>query len=169
MNYLVIVLRLLHIISGVFWVGAGLVMFFFIGPTLGATADAGQKFAQHLMTKTRFTAIMTTSAILTVLAGFSLYWIDSDGFSSAWTHSGPGLSFGVGAGFGLIGLVFGFMVGSTNGALAKLGSQIQGKPTPEQMTQIGALRKRLSVVSPINAYSLLIATLLMAIARYLHF
>jgi hypothetical protein len=37
------------------------------------------------------------------------------------------------------------------------------------MAQIGALRKRLSVVSPINAYSLLIATLLMATARYLHF
>jgi uncharacterized membrane protein len=168
-NYLTITLRLIHIISGVFWAGAGFVMFFFIGPTLGATAEAGQKFAQHLMTQTRFTAIMTASAILTVLAGFILYWIDSDGFSSAWMHSGPGIGFAVGAFFGLIGLVAGILVGNTNGALAKLGSQIQGKPTPEQMAQIGALRKRLSVVSPINAYSLLIATLLMATARYLHF
>jgi uncharacterized membrane protein len=169
MNYLTITLRLIHIIFGVFWAGAGLVMFFFIGPTLGATAEAGQKFAQHLMNQTRFTAILTTSAILTVLAGFFLYWIDSDGFSSAWMHSGPGIGFAIGAAFGLIGLIFGAMVGNTNGALAKLGSQIQGKPTPEQMAQIGALRKRLSVVSPINAYSLLIATLLMATARYLHF
>lgn len=169
MNILMITLRLLHIIAGVFWVGAGLVMFFFIGPTLGATADAGQKFAQHLMLRTRFTAILTISAILTVLVGAILYWIDSDGFSSAWTHSGPGLGFGLGAGFGLLGLIFGIMVGNSNSALAKLGSQIQGKPTPEQMDQIGALRKRLSVVSPLNAYSLLIATLLMAIARYLRF
>ncbi len=167
-NNLVIVLRLVHIISGVFWVGAGLVMFFFIGPTLGATAEAGQKFAQHLMTKTRFTAILTTSAILTVLAGAVLYWRDSDGLSSNWMHTSQGLGFGVGAFFGLIGLVFGAMVGSTNGALARLGSQIQGKPTPDQMAQIGALRKRLSLVSPINAYSLIIATLLMAISRYLH-
>ena len=169
MNILVVVLRLIHVISGVFWVGAGLVMFFFIGPTLGATAEAGQKFAQHLMLQTRFTTILTTSAILTVLAGSSLYWIDSGGLSSAWTHSGAGLGFAVGAFFGLIGLVFGAMVGNTNGALAKLGSQIQGKPTSEQLSQIGALRKRLSVVSPINAYSLIIATLLMAVARYLHF
>jgi len=169
MSYLVIVLRLLHIISGVFWVGAGLVMFFFIGPTLGATAEAGQKFAQHLMAQTRFTAIMTISAVLTVLAGASLYWIDSDGLSSAWMHSGAGLGFGLGAFFALIGFIFGMMVGNTNGALAKLGMKIQGKPTPEQLTQIGALRKRLSVVSPINAYSLLIATLFMAIARYVHF
>ena len=167
-NYVVIVLRLVHIISGVFWVGAGLVMFFFIGPTLGATAEAGQKFAQHLMTKTRFTAIITTSAILTVLAGFILYWRDSDGLSSNWMHTAQGLGFGVGAFFGLIGLVFGAMVGSTNGALAKLGAQIQGKPTPDQMTQIGALRKRLALVSPINVYSLILATLLMAISRYLH-
>ena len=169
MNIFVIVLRLVLIISGVFWVGAGLVMFFFIGPTLGATADAGQKFAQHLMLRTRFTAILTTSAILTVLAGAILYWRDSDGFNSAWLHSGQGLGFGVGALFALIGLVFGAMVGNTNGALAKLGSQIQGKPSPEQMAQIGALRKRLALVSPINAYSLLIATLLMATARYLNF
>lgn len=164
-----IVLRLLHIISGVVWVGAGLIMFFFIGPTLGATAEAGQKFAQHLMTKTRFTAVITTSAILTVLAGFGMYWIDSDGFTSTWVHSGAGLGFGIGAGFGLLGFIFGIMVGNSNSALAKIGSQIQGKPTPEQMAQIGALRKRLSIVSPINAYSLILATLLMAIARYLHF
>jgi uncharacterized membrane protein len=169
MNFLVIVLRLLHIISGVLWVGASLVMYFFVGPTLGATAEAGQKFAQHLMLRTRFIAVITTSAILTVLAGFSLYWIDSDGLSSAWMHSGAGLGFGIGAFFGLIGLVFGLMVGNTNGALAKLGAQIQGKPTPEQMAQIGALRKRLSVVSPINVYALIIAMLLMAIARYLRF
>ena len=169
MNYLVIILRLLHIISGVLWVGAGLIMFFFIGPTLGATAEAGQKFAQHLMTQTRFTAVVTVSAILTVLAGASMYWIDSGGLTSDWMHSGAGLGFGIGAFFGLIGFVFGMIVGNTNGALAKVGAQIQGKPTPEQMAQIGALRKRLSVVSPINAYSLIIATLLMAIARYLHF
>ena len=169
MDFLVIVLRLLHIISGVLWVGAGLIMFFFIGPTLGATAEAGQKFAQHLMTQTRFTAVVTVSAILTVLAGGSLYWIDSGGLTSAWMHSGAGLGFGIGAFFALIGFIFGMMVGNTNGALAKLGAQIQGKPTPEQMAQIGILRKRLSVVSPINAYSLILATLLMAIARYLHF
>jgi uncharacterized membrane protein len=164
-----IVLRLLHILSGVFWVGAGLAMFFFIGPTLGATAEAGQKFSQHLMTYTRFTAIMTASAVLTVLAGFILYWIDSGGFTSAWMHSGAGLGFGIGAFFGLIGLVFGIMVGNTNGALAKLGAQIQGKPTPEQMAQIGLLRKRQSIVSPINAYALILATLFMAIARYMRF
>ena len=102
MNGLVILLRLIHIISGVFWVGGGLVFFFFIGPTLGATAEAGQKFVQHLMTQTRFTAVVTVSAILTVLAGATLYWIDSDGLSSAWMHSGAGLGFGIGAFFALI-------------------------------------------------------------------
>lgn len=169
MNGLMIVLRLVHIISGIFWVGGGLVMFFFIVPTLGATAEAGQKFAQHLLTQTRFTAIVTSAAILTVLAGASLYWIDSDGLTSAWMQSGAGLGFAIGAFFALIGLIFGLMVGNTNGTLAKLGSQIQGSPTPEQMTQIGALRKRLSVISPINTYSLIFATLFMAIARYLRF
>jgi len=169
MNILIIVLRILHIIFGVFWAGAGLIMYFFVGPTLGATAEVGQKFAQHLMTRTRFTATITISAILTVLAGVILYWLDSGGLSSPWMHSGAGLGFGIGAGFGLLGFVFGIMVGNSNSALAKLGTQIQGKPTPEQIAQITALRKRLGVVSPLNAYSLLIAMFFMAIARYLHF
>lgn len=169
MNTFVIVLRIFHILAGIFWVGAGLIMFFFIGPTLGATAEAGQKFAQHLMTRTRFTIIVSVSALLTVLAGAVLYWLDSDGLSSPWMHSGAGLGFGIGAGFGLLGLIFGMMVGQSNTALARLGAQIQGKPTPEQMTQLTALRKRLSVVSPLNAYSLLIAVFFMAIARYLRF
>ena len=167
MNLYVIVLRLIHIISGIFWVGSGLAFYFFIVPTLGATAEAGQKFAQHLITKTRFIAIVTTSAILTVLAGVLLYWRDSGGLTSAWMHSAAGLGFGIGALFGLIGLVFGLIVGNTNGALAKLGAQIQGKPTPEQMTQINVLRTRLARVSPINAYALLLAALFMAISRYL--
>ena len=169
MNYFVLALRLVHVVSGIFWVGSGMAFFFFVAPTIGATAEAGQKFAQHLIIKTRFTAVVITSAILTVLAGSILYWRDSNGLTAQWMHSGTGLGFAVGAFFGLLGLIFGIMVGISNGALAKIGSQIQGKPTPEQLEQIGKLRKRLAVIGPINAYSLIIAALLMAIARYLTF
>jgi uncharacterized membrane protein len=169
MNFLVIVLRILHIISGIIWVGAALMLFFFIGPTVEATQESGQKFIQHLMTKTRFGPVILISALLALLAGFTLYWIDSDGFSSAWTRSGAGLGFGLGAGFALLGFIFGVMVGNSNTALAKLGAQIQGKPTEEQTVQINVLRKRLALFSSLNAYSLLIAALLMAISRYVHF
>ena len=169
MNYLVIVLRILHIFSGIIWVGAALILFFFISPTVEATQESGQKFIQHLTTKTRFGPVVIVSALVALLAGFSLYWIDSEGFSSPWTRSGAGLGFGLGAGFALLGFIFGFIGAASTNALAKLGAQIQGKPTEEQTVQINMLRKRVATFSALNAYSLLIAVLFMAISRYLHF
>ena len=41
MSYLIIFLRLVHILAGVFWVGTAFVMTFYIAPTVGATAEAG--------------------------------------------------------------------------------------------------------------------------------
>jgi uncharacterized membrane protein len=169
MYLLVIVLRLLHILGGVFWVGGALATNFFVGPTIGATGDSGKQFAGYLMSKTRFTTAMTAGAITTVIAGFLLYGIDSDWFSSAWQSSGPGIGFATGALFALVGLVTGIMNGNNNKAMGRLGAQIQGRPTSEQTARLGAIRKQQAWVVPVNSYSLLLAVFFMAIARYLRF
>lgn len=166
MNYLVIVLRLVHILAGAFWVGSSIFLFFFVRPTLAATADAGQKFMAHLVTKANITTRITIAAFLTVLAGGWLYWIDSAGLTSAWRNSGPGIGFGVGSLFALVGLVFGSMVGVNTAKLGTLASQIQGKPSPEQMGQIQAAQKQLAYVSPISTIALILALASMATARY---
>src|SRR6185436_11222833 len=141
MTYLIWLLRIIHILAGIFWVGGALMMAFFIGPAVGATAEAGQKFVGHLMGNLKFSSRVSAAAGLTILAGFILYWIDSDGFTSAWMSSGAGRGFGIGAAFALIGLVFGILVGRTMKSMAQLGAQMQGKPSAEQMQQMGALRK----------------------------
>ena len=169
MNYLTLALRLVHIIGGLLWVGGGLTMNFFIGPTLRATGDAGKQFAGHLMANTRITTVFTVSAYAAVIAGAWLYGIDSNWFSSPWMHSGAGIGFGVGAGFALIGLVTGMMNGSNNQKMAKLGAQIKGQPTPEQMAAIGAIQKQQSWIVPVNTYSLLLAVFFMATSRYFSF
>lgn len=170
MTTLVIVLRLIHIIGGVFWVGTALAMAFFVAPTVGATAEAGQKFMSHLLTQTRFTLTLIISGVSTVLAGFALYWINSAGLTlRGWMESGTGMAFGIGGVFALFGLHFGLKVPRIGAALRKLAAQIQGAPTPEQMSQIQALRNRQARVSTINLVCLIIATILMSIARYLHF
>ena len=169
MNYLVIVLRLIHILSGVFWVGSSIIFGFFIGPAVQATGEAGQKFMAQLVTKARITQRIVISAVLTVLAGGWLYWIDSDGLTSAWKNSGPGVGFGIGALFALIGLVFGIMIGVNTEALVKVGSQVQGKPTPEQMNKIQTAQKRLGIVGPITTIALILALACMATARYWRF
>lgn len=172
MHILLIILRILHIISGVFWVGAALMLTFFISPTVGATKEAGQGFMRYFMGKTKFNLAMWTSAITTVVAGFVLYWIDSDGFTSAWLHSGPGIGFGTAAGFAILGLIVGIFQNKNSNALAKLGGQIQSQgkpPSPEQAAQLQSLGKALTTGGMFNAIFLVLATIGMAIARYLRF
>jgi len=169
MDYLVLLLRLVHILGGIFWVGGALFMNFFVGPTVAATAEAGQRFMGHLVNKAGVAKNLTVAAISTVLAGAVLYWIDSGGFTSGWLSSGAGIGFGIGAVFGLIGFIAGMMVGRNAAALGQLGAQIQGKPTPEQLQKLQAIQKQQATVGPINVYSLILAAVLMAISRYLVF
>jgi len=169
MHIVTLILRLIHIFGGVFWVGASLMMSYFVAPTAVATAENGQKFIQHLIGRTRFSTMMAAAGGSAVLAGILLYLIDSGGFTSAWMTSGAGIGFGIGGVFGLIGFVFGIMIGRNNTALGKLGAQIQGQPTPEQLAQITAIRKNLGMVTPIHTWALILATLFMASARYFFF
>jgi hypothetical protein len=91
MHYLIIVLRLLHVVGGAFWFGSAILTGFFISPTVAATGEVGQKFMGALVKNAGITKIIAAAAGTTVLAGAILYWIDSAGFSSAWSRSGPGL------------------------------------------------------------------------------
>lgn len=166
MHYLTIVLRFLHVVSGAFWFGSSMMMSFFISPTVAATADAGQRFMGYLVKQRRVVTVISALAGITVVAGAWLYWIDSGGFSSAWTWSSTGLVFGIGGVLGLIGFIFGVQIGTNINKIVKTGSEIQGKPTTEQMNVIQAAQKRLKVVGPISAYSLILAVICMSVARY---
>ena len=169
MNIYLLVLRLVHIFAGIIWGGGALIMEFFIGRSVVATGTSGQAFAQHLMTKLRMHNFMTVMAVSTVLAGVLLYLHDSNGFTSGWLKSSTGIGFTIGAVFGLIAFVFGAIFGASNAKLAMVGAQIQGTPTDEQLLQIQAIQKRIKTVSPIHIYSMILAMIFMATARYFVF
>ena len=170
MSTLIIVLRLIHIVGGVFWVGTALLFNFFLTPSIRASGEAGQKFlGQLLITKSHLAEVHAISGILTVLAGAGLYWIDSGGFTSGWMTSGPGLGFGIGGIFGFLGVITSILVALPLRALAETAAQIQGSPTPEQMDKIQAAQKRLGVMGRIDSAVLIIALICMATARYWRF
>jgi uncharacterized membrane protein len=166
MHTLVLALRLIHILSGVFWVGSSVLFFLFMGPAVAATAEAGQKFMAHMVTKAKVTRATAVAAVLTVLAGGSLYWIHSQGGTSPWQYSGPGIGFGIGGLAAIVGLVFGLLVGRSTDVLGNLAAQIQGKPSPAQLSQIQAAQKQLAYAGPISTVALIVALLCMATARY---
>ncbi len=166
MNVLLIILRLIHILSGVFWVGGAVIAYFFLFPAVAATGAAGQQTMGHIVNKGRLTARLTIASMLTVLAGAALYWIDSHGFTSPWTVSAPGLGFALGAIFALVGLGYGLVVGRSFQALSRMAAASQGKPSPEQLSQMQAIQKRIAMASQINTFALILALVCMATARY---
>jgi uncharacterized membrane protein len=168
MNVLVIVLRLIHILSGVLWVGGSMMSAFFLSPAVAATGDAGQKMMGYMVSKGRMSVRLTVAAILTVLAGLTLFWIDSDGLTSAWTTSATGWGFGLGGLLGIIGLGTGMLVGINVSKLGSIAAAAQGKPTNEQMSQMQAAQKRMALASKFSTTALVLALVCMATARYLH-
>jgi hypothetical protein len=53
--------------------------------------------------------------------------------------------------------------------MAKIGAEIKGQPSKEQLDQLGALHKRNARVSATSTYALIAAVIFMALARYLVF
>jgi hypothetical protein len=168
-NYLVVTLRLVHIVSGVFWVGSTIYFGLFVKPTIEATADAGWRFIAHLVTRRSLGSAMSLSAILAVVAGGSIYWIDSDGLTSGWLHSAPGWGFGVGGAFGMMGFVLTALAGHRTHMLGTIASRVQGEPTGEQVAQFESALKQLNLLSPMGTLALVLALACMATARYWRF
>jgi uncharacterized membrane protein len=159
MNPLILILRLVHITAGAFWVGGSVLTTFFVDPAASATGEAGQKFFGHLVRKAKLSQRFAVAAGFTVLAGGWLYWIDSAGLSSDWMRSGPGWGFGIGAVLALIGFVFGIRVGALTRRIGSLVSAIHGTPTQAQMHRLRLIQDPL----------LILALACMATARYWRF
>jgi uncharacterized membrane protein len=166
MIYLIWLLRIIHIVAGVLWVGGTLIMTFFIVPTVGATAEAGQKFVGHLMNNLKFSNRMSAAAGSTILAGLILFGLDARA-GATWLRSSFAMGLSIGAVFAVVGFISGIMIGRTTKEMAQLGAQMQERPTPDQLTQMQVIRKRQATFSTISATTLLLAVVFMAIARYL--
>jgi len=167
---LLIFLRLVHIVLGVFWVGAVALIAFLLFPAVRESGPAGGAVMQRLMARGLNLWLMA-AAILTVLSGLALYWHDSAGFSSTeWLGSGPGRTFGLGAVFAIIGVGVGMGVNSRAakqlGALTA-GIQAAGRPpSPNETATIQRLQDRLAKGGVVTAVLLLLAAAAMAVARY---
>jgi len=110
---------------------------------------------------------MAAAGGLTVLAGAVLYWLDSDGFTSAWRTSGRGIGIGIGAVADLLGFIFGIMISRSNRALGQLRAKINDKPTNEQPEKLAANQRSQAIFGSLNTIFLILATVFMTIARYI--
>ena len=75
----VLVLRLIHIAAGTFWVGAVFTFFLFVQPAAMAVGPGATPFTYQLMHHRRLPIVILGSAATTVLAGIWLLVITSNG------------------------------------------------------------------------------------------
>lgn len=78
----VVLLRLIHIGAGAFWVGAVFTFFLFVQPTAAALGPDATKFSYNLMHHRRLPVVILGSAVTTVLAGIMLLLIMSNGLDA---------------------------------------------------------------------------------------
>ncbi|HET9722306.1 MAG TPA: hypothetical protein VFR44_00520 [Actinomycetota bacterium] len=164
-------LRIVHIVTGVIWVGSLFVVVVFVQPSAAALGPAGAPFMSELRRR-RFVDVVFIDALFTVVVGSFLYWRDWHTYPSFgdWIGSSFGASLTVGALLAIAGLVVaaGF-TRPTIGRLVTLGKQVAGSggTLPESAAQIGALQRRLVVAERVSFSLVLLAVVAMASARYL--
>jgi uncharacterized membrane protein len=170
MDILMIILRSIHILAGIFWVGTAFFFVLFLEPTLKAAGPAGGTVMGRLIL-TRFPMVMALSSILTVVIGFVMYLIDSGGFQLGWIFTPAGITMTIGSVAGILAFLEGLSVQNPASIrMAALQKEIQaagGQPKPSQMEEMNVLQERISSASRWGAVLMVIAVLGMAMAREL--
>jgi uncharacterized membrane protein len=165
--YLILLLRIIHIFAGVLWVGAAILYFGFIEPTLKSIGPAGGQFMQHFIERQRYSVYMS------IVSGGPLYLFASGGLQLRWIQSGPGSVFTIGSAVAILVFFMGFLMikprAERMGALSKEIGMSGGAPNPAQAAELHKLDGELSKVGRIEFVLLSIAMLTMATARYWNF
>jgi uncharacterized membrane protein len=165
-----VVLRLVHILGGAFWLGAAVTMFLFLQPTARATAPEGQRFMLHLLRDRRFSEVVLVAAILTGVAGAILFWRDTNGLRLESMTQPQGLGFTVGGVAGGIALLLFVFVGYPAGRrMIAIGDRLEAErraPSEHEQRILAATQRTLDRLGPAVVVLLAVAAAAMATARY---
>lgn len=155
MDVAMVVLRLLHIVLGAFWVGAIFFTALFLMPAMAAAGPDAAKVGQGLQQR-GFMTIMPIVAVLTLLTGIDLMRRASGNFQAEWFGSRSGMVYSIGATAAVLAFIVGFFL------MRQLLLKAQAVPPAEG----GPLRARATRLNQVVAVLLLVAAAAMAIGRY---
>jgi uncharacterized membrane protein len=167
----ILVLRLVHVLGGIFWVGSGVFSALFLTPALMALGPAaGQVMAE--LQRRRLFAVLPTVAVLTIASGLRLMWLTSGGFSRAYFATPMGAAFAAGGAAAVAAFLLSLMVARpAHLRSAALAAKLAGAPDDAARTaltsEIGALQRRSAAVGTLVPWLLVGSAAAMAVARYL--
>ena len=157
-------LRAIHIVGGVLWVGGLMIVTFFLVPSSRTLGPAAQPVLQEIMGRRKLPVYLMTVAIATMLAGILLMLRDISLTGGAWTRSPMGIGISVGAAAAIVALIIGMTVAAP--AAKRLGAPPQPGGTPLSDEERARLMRRTAIASQVVLVLLSISALTMATARY---
>ena len=164
-----IVLRVIHVVGGVMWVGAAMFMMFFLGPAIQTMGPAAAQVMGGLQ-KRKFMVILPIVALLTMLSGLRLMMIASGNFGAGYFQTPMGRTFAAAGALAILAFVIGLLVNRPT--MVKMGtlqqSMVSDPVSKDKIAaEIKALQRRMAIAGTIVTTMLLLAAVGMAIARYM--
>ena len=163
-----IVLRLIHILGGILWLGSGLFTLFFLQPAMTKAGPGAAGLIIANLQQRRMFTILPIVALLTILSGIRLMMIVSAG-GPQWFQSPMGRTFSISGALAILSFLTAVLI--SRPATVRMGKLSQssvpegsGKETRD--AQIRSLQKRASWSTQIAIGLLILAAAGMAVARY---
>ncbi|MFL5615550.1 MAG: hypothetical protein ACJ796_17910 [Gemmatimonadaceae bacterium] len=170
---LMAVLRLVHILAGIVWVGATLFLSWFLLPAARTVGPSAGPLMSNLMETRRLQFWINVSMTLAIIAGFALFGLDSRMSGGGFGRSGMGITLSIGALLAIIAAgVGGAMAKPTGRKLGLVAQRMReaqragGLPSPELLAEAEPLQRKMSLAFAIMTVLLLLSAATMAIARY---
>lgn len=169
MAFELVVLRILHIVAGTFWVGSAIFTTFFLIPALTQTGGviAGQVMSaiknRHLFTW------LPLAALVTILSGLRLWWIVGGGDLHYFQHR-SGHAYAVSGAMAVVAFLLSLLVARpATVRVASLAHAAASDETSRRLIsdEVTKLQKRATLSSNVAVALLLLSAVGMAIARYL--
>ncbi len=157
----VTILRLIHILSAIFWVGTTLFMVGFLEPTVRASGPEGGKFMGRLIGGTRFSIVIAVAGWTTVMSGVLLYARYTNFDVLVMFQSRLLLTVGAIAGI-LAGIVGTTMQGRATGRIAAINRSLatgEIQPSSDVNVEVERLQKTIGRGSRISAVLMIIAVI----------
>ena len=167
MAIVIILLRALHILGGIFWAGATVVVYGFVVPSARAVQPDGARFMRQLTARSGLASWMTVANAACLVGGLVLFSPVSGHFDRDWMGSTRGIVLSVGALIGLLASLEGLaFLGPTSRKLGALAIAAGDSPSPEQAKRLAELQGKLARSGMRGAWMVMFAAALMAVARY---
>lgn len=157
------VLRIVHLVGGVFWVGAVFFISYFLLPAMQQAGPAAGPVMQGLAQRKLFT-IVPIVALITMLAGVRMMQIVSGGFFTDYFWSSAGRWYAASS----VPVIIAFLIGVIIGRPATLKAlKLATEDREKHKAEIGALQMRAGLAMRITAILLLLGLIGMAVSRNL--